>query len=89
MLYRTLQYPRNISEYGQYYSAFDDKVHKGRSYNAFSTWDTFRSLHPLLQILVPEQISPMMQSLVQMYEQGGWMPKWPNLTYTNSMIGTH
>ena len=31
----------------------------------------------------------MMQSLVQMYEQGGWMPKWPNLTYTNSMIGTH
>ena len=89
MLYRTLQYPRNISEYGQYYSAFDDKVHKGTSYNAFSTWDTFRSLHPLLQILVPEQINPMMQSLVQMYEQGGWMPKWPNLTYTNSMIGTH
>ena len=55
MLYRTLQYPRNISEYGQYYSAFDDKVHKGTSYNAFSTWDTFRSLHPLLQILVPEK----------------------------------
>ena len=36
MLYRTLQYPRNISEYGQYYSAFDDKVHKGRMQRFFN-----------------------------------------------------
>ena len=24
-----------------------------------------------------------------MYEQGGWLPIWPNPTYTNIMIGTH
>ncbi len=24
-----------------------------------------------------------------MYDEGGWMPKWPNLTYSNIMIGTH
>jgi len=31
----------------------------------------------------------MITSLLQMYDEGGWMPKWPNPTYTNIMIGTH
>lgn len=31
----------------------------------------------------------MVQSLLQMYQQGGWVPMWPNPTYTNIMIGTH
>ena len=31
----------------------------------------------------------MMQALVQMYKEGGWLPKWPNPSYTNIMIGTH
>ncbi len=88
-LFRTLQYPREFSEYGRYYSAFDDKIHEGESYNAFSLWDTFRAEHPWLQIIAPERVSPMIQSLVQMYEEGGWIPKWPNPSYTNIMIGTH
>lgn len=89
MYFRTLQYPREITEYGKYYSAFDDKVHEGNSYNAFSLWDTFRAQNPWLQIVAPKRVDEMMQSLIQMFQQGGWMPKWPNLTYTNSMIGTH
>ena len=24
-----------------------------------------------------------------MYREGGWLPKWPNPTYTNIMVGTH
>ena len=87
-LYRTLQYPRIFSEYGKYYSAFDDKIHDGVSYNDFSMWDTFRALHPLFTILVPERVNPMIQSMVQMYQEGGWLPKWPNPTYTNIMIST-
>jgi predicted alpha-1,2-mannosidase len=31
----------------------------------------------------------MVQSLLQDYVEGGWMPKWPNPSYTNIMIGTH
>ena len=88
-LFRTLQYPREFSEYGRYYSAFDDSVHKGESYNAYSMWDTFRAQHPWLQIIAPERVCPMMQALVQMYKEGGWLPKWPNPTYTSIMIGTH
>ena len=53
--FRTLQYPREFSEYGRYYSPFDDKVHQGVSYNAYSLWDTFRAEHPWLQIMAPER----------------------------------
>ena len=88
-LYHTLQYPRIFSEYGKYYSAFDDKIHSGESYNDYSLWDTFRAQHPWLTIIAPEKVSPMVKSLLQMFDEGGWMPKWPNPTYTNIMIGTH
>jgi len=88
-LFHTMVFPREFSEYGQYYSAFDDKVHEGVSYNDYSLWDTFRALHPLLQLTQPERVNPMVESLLQMYKEGGWLPKWPNPTYTNIMIGTH
>ncbi len=88
-MYHTLLFPREFSEYGRYYSAFDDKIHKGVSYNDYSLWDTYRAEHPLLLFIAPEHVPGMVQSLIQMYQEGGWMPKWPNPTYTNIMIGTH
>ncbi len=88
-MFRTLQYPRIFSEYGKYYSAFDDKVHEGVSYNDYSMWDTFRAEHPWLTLVAPEHVEPMIESLLNMYDEGGWMPKWPNPTYSNIMIGTH
>lgn len=87
--FKTLQFPREFSEYGRYYSPFDDMVHEGVSYTAYSLWDTFRAEHPWLQLVQPERVGPMIQSLVNMYEESGWIPKWPNPTFTNIMIGTH
>lgn len=88
-LYRTLQYPRIFSEYGKYYSAYDGKIHKGVSYNDYSLWDTFRAQHPWLTLIAPEHVNPMIQSLLNMFDESGWMPKWPNPTFSNIMIGTH
>ena len=87
-MYHSLLYPRTFSEYGRYYSPFDEKIHKGVSYNDYSMWDTFRALHPLLTLIDPEEVSPMIQSMVQMYEESGWIPKWPNPTESNIMICT-
>lgn len=87
--FHTLQYPREFSEYGRYYSPFDGKIHDGVSYNAYSLWDTFRAEHPWLQWAAPDRVDDMITSLVQMYQEGGWLPKWPNPSYTNIMIGTH
>jgi predicted alpha-1,2-mannosidase len=88
-LYHALLYPKLFSEHGRYYSAFDDQVHDGVSYTAYSIWDTFRAENSLLTIFAPERIDGMVQALLQDYREGGWMPKWPNPSYTNIMIGTH
>jgi predicted alpha-1,2-mannosidase len=88
-LYHALLYPRLFSEHGRYYSAFDDKVHEGVSYTAFSIWDTYRAENSLLTLFAPERVDGMVQALLQNYQEGGWMPKWPNPSYTNIMIGTH
>jgi len=88
-MYHTLLFPRIFSEYGRYYSAFDDKIHNGVSYNDYSLWDTFRAEHPLLILTQPERVPDMITSLLQMYDEGGWMPMWPNPTYSNIMLSTH
>lgn len=87
-LYHSLLYPRKLSERcGTYYSAVDDSFRKGPGYSCFSLWDTYRSEHPLLTILAPDRVDEMMQSLVDMYRYGGWLPIWPNPGYTGVMIG--
>lgn len=83
--FRTLQYPREFSEYGRYYSPFDERIHEGTSYTAYSLWDTFRAQHPWLQLVQSERVDAMVRSLVQMYEESGWIPKWANPTFTNIM----
>ena len=88
-LYHSLLYPRIFSEYGKYYSAFDDQIHTGDSYTAYSIWDTFRAENSLLTLFAPERIDGMITALLQNFREGGWMPKWPNPSYTNIMIGSH
>ena len=86
-LYHTLLYPRRIDEQGRYYSAFDDRVHEGTMYSCYSLWDTYRAEHPWLTLIAPERVDGMMQSLLEMYREGGWLPKWPNPGYTGIMTG--
>jgi predicted alpha-1,2-mannosidase len=88
-MYHALLYPRMFSEYGRYYSAFDDTIHPGESYTAYSIWDTFRAENSMLTLLAPERIDGMITALLQNFKEGGWMPKWPNPSYTNIMIATH
>jgi predicted alpha-1,2-mannosidase len=59
-------------------------------YSDFSMWDIYRAQLPLLEIIEPQKTSDMMQSLVDMYEEGGWMPIFPCWnSYTAAMIGDH
>ena len=63
---------------------------QGSYYDDYSMWDTYRALHPLLSILFPQQTGDMIQSLIQKYEQGGWLPIFPCWnSYTSEMIGDH
>jgi predicted alpha-1,2-mannosidase len=81
-LYRSSERMVNITEDGQYYSAFDHKVHTdGRPFYVDNwLWDTFRALEPLQTILNPEMESDKLQSYVRMYEQSGIMPTFAIVT---------
>ncbi len=68
------------------------RIRNGAStfYMDFSLWDTYRAMHPLITLLSPTKSGEMMQSLVSMYEDGGWMPIFPCWnSYTAAMIGDH
>ncbi|MFA6449772.1 MAG: glycoside hydrolase family 92 protein, partial [bacterium] len=61
----------------------------GVMYSDLSMWDTFRAEHPLLIFLEPEKVSEMIRGLLNAYDQGGWIPKFPSPGYSNVMFATH
>jgi len=93
-LYRTSILPRVISDVDGRYPTFASGSPILQSsvphYDDFSMWDSYRALHPLLNITSPSRSGEMMQSLVDKYEQGGWLPIFPCWnSYTAAMIGDH
>ncbi len=53
------------------------KVAKSHNrYTVFSLWDTSRNLHQLLTLAYPDKQIDMVRSMVDMYKEWGWMPKW-------------
>lgn len=95
-LYRASMLPRTFNDVDGRYPRFGsgstiETVASGHTYyDDYSMWDTYRALHPLLNIITPDASADMMQSLVTKYEQGGWLPIFPCWnSYTSAMIGDH
>ncbi|NDV57723.1 GH92 family glycosyl hydrolase [Bacteroides sp. 519] len=95
-LYRASFLPRTFNDVDGRYPTFSKatpirQTAAGQNYyDDFSMWDTYRALHPLITILTPQKCGEMMQSLVDKYEQGGWLPIFPCWnSYTAAMIGDH
>ncbi|EGK01642.1 GH92 family glycosyl hydrolase [Dysgonomonas gadei] len=84
-LYRTYERMICISEDGNYFSAYDGKVHndEGRPfYTDDWIWDTYRATHPLRIIIEPEMENDMVNSYIVMTRQmkDPWMPNFPEVT---------
>lgn len=91
-LYRCFERMVNITEDGQYYSAFDHQVHMDQRpfYVDNWLWDTFRALEPLQTLLNPSMEADKIQSYVRMYQQSGTMPTFAVLTGNYAcMNGNH
>lgn len=92
-LYRASFLPREMSDCDGGHPRFNHgrpMAGKGKRYGDFSLWDTYRALHPLLTIIEPTLSGELVQSLTDMYTQGGWMPVFPCWnSYTAAMIGDH
>lgn len=52
------------------------RVTGGNRYTVFSLWDTCRNLHQLITLLYPDKQLDMVRSMVSMYDEWGWLPKW-------------
>ena len=84
-LYHSLLVPWIISDVDGFYKGADGLIHqaKGKNqYGAFSAWDTFRTLHPLMCLIAPDRQNEMVQSMLDQYVQTGKLPKGP-------MTGNH
>ncbi len=94
-VYHSLMFPRTFSDVdGSYFSHFDNSVHQtnGKPYYVdFSLWDTYRAQHPLLAYLEPERQNEMINTFLEMYDQGGRLPLYVSYKnyYMKVMIGDH
>lgn len=91
-LYHVLIHPNILNdvngEYPSYISGEIRNSGKRNRYTVFSLWDTYRTVHPLLSLVYPERQSDMANSLVEMYREGGRLPKWEVAGMeTNVMVG--
>ncbi len=92
-LYHSLLMPSIFSDADGRYLGFDGKIHHVAAghevYCNWSGWDIYRSEMPLLALVEPNRMEDMAQSVVLMYQQGGWIGRWPQINlYTNVMAGS-
>ena len=94
-LYHASMLPRVFSDIDGSYPGFadNDEIQVATDhiyYTDYATWDSYRTLHPMLTILNPAKQTEMVQSLIRKAEQGGWLPIFPCWNqYTAGMIGDH
>lgn len=78
-LYHLLIHPNILQDVnGQYPAMESDRIltTKGNRYTVFSLWDTYRNVHQLLTLVYPERQIAMVQTMLDMYREHGWLPKW-------------
>ena len=78
-LYHLLIHPNILQDVNGDYPAMEsDKIltTKGDRYTVFSLWDTYRNVHQLLTLAYPERQMEMVRTMLDMYREHGWLPKW-------------
>ncbi|WP_417122244.1 GH92 family glycosyl hydrolase [Phocaeicola plebeius] len=78
-LYHTLIHPNILQDVNGEYPAMETgetKTTKNNRYTVYSLWDTYRNLHQLMTLVYPERQIDMVRTMVDMYKEHGWLPKW-------------
>lgn len=78
-LYHLLIHPNIIQDVNGEYPMMESlKVGHttGNRYTVFSLWDTYRNVSTLMTLLFPELQLDIIRSMVDMYKESGWLPKW-------------
>ena len=92
-LYRFFIQPSNIADVDGTYRGADDKIALAKNkayYSTLSNWDIYRGAFPLLQILAPEKINDIVNSMLIHHKAAGFLPIWTAWGQDNyCMIGNH
>ena len=80
-LYHALIHPNIVNDVNGEYPLMENsgtgRVPEGENrYTVFSLWDTYRNVHQLMSLVYPEKQVDMVRSMIGMYKEWGWMPKW-------------
>jgi predicted alpha-1,2-mannosidase len=90
-LYHMLLQPTLYSDADGSYRVFGkEEINRSAHprYTIFSLWDTYRTVHPFYTLLYPREQKDMIESMLDIYRESGWLPKWElagNETYV--MVG--
>jgi predicted alpha-1,2-mannosidase len=92
-LYHSMIDPRCFTDVDGSYVGGDNKIHKTDKFvkrTIFSGWDVFRSQFPLQNIINPEVVNDMVNSLIELADESGkfYLERWEFLNaYSGCMIG--
>ena len=92
-LYRTLLFPRMWHELDAegkpvHMSPYTGRVEPGLLYADHGFWDDYHAWYPMMLLLYPERLSEILQSWVNAYKEGGWIPQFPCPGYRGAMTGS-
>jgi len=92
-LYHFLLQPSNIADVNGKYRGADDKtaIAPGKEYySTLSIWDIYRAAFPLLEIIAPEKINGIVNTMLLHHKTAGFLPIWSAWGKDNyCMIGNH
>ena len=92
-LYHLLLQPSNIADVDGRYRGADDVISTAPNkayYSTLSNWDIYRGAFPLLQIVAPEKIDGIVQTMLLHHQAKGFLPIWTAWGQDNyCMIGNH
>jgi predicted alpha-1,2-mannosidase len=92
-LYHCFTSPYLFTDIDRRYRGMDGNIYTAENheiYTVFSLWDTYRALHPLLNIIDRKRSADFIYTFIKHYEQGGMLPIWELAAFeTWCMIGYH
>ncbi|WP_455636986.1 GH92 family glycosyl hydrolase [Parabacteroides sp.] len=80
-LYHLLIHPNILQDWNGEYPKMESlevgKLDPSRNrYTVFSLWDTYRNVSTLMTLLYPERQLDIIRTMLDMYRENGWLPKW-------------
>ena len=94
-LYHTMINPSVYMDVDGQYRGLDHNIHRAdrfTNYTIFSLWDTYRALHPFLNLVKPDRNADMVKSMIAHARQSvhGMLPVWSLMGNENwCMSGYH